>query len=47
MYHFSLTDTPFKDGLTNGFAFAASAGVDGAWGPMQTLTVEVYPTVAR
>ncbi|XP_060575042.1 solute carrier family 22 member 4-like isoform X2 [Ruditapes philippinarum] len=40
-------DTPFQGGLTNGFAFAASAGVDGAWGPMQTLTVEVYPTLAR
>ncbi|XP_045184445.2 solute carrier family 22 member 4-like [Mercenaria mercenaria] len=40
-------DTPLKEGLINGFTFAASAGVDGAWGPMQTLTVEVYPTIAR
>ncbi|KAL4216307.1 hypothetical protein ACF0H5_024033 [Mactra antiquata] len=40
-------DTPYKGGLGNGFALAASAGVDAAWGPMQTLTVELYPTVAR
>ncbi|KAL4216981.1 hypothetical protein ACF0H5_023438 [Mactra antiquata] len=40
-------DTPNKGALSNGFALAASAGVDAAWGPMQTLTVELYPTVAR
>lgn len=40
-------DTPVRDGVTNGFAFLASAGLDGAWGSMQTLTVEVYPTVVR
>ncbi|XP_052789707.1 solute carrier family 22 member 4-like [Mya arenaria] len=40
-------DTPYRGGLTTGFALMATAGVGAAWGPMQTMTVELYPTVAR
>jgi len=40
-------DPPNSGGLRTGFALLASAGVDGAWGPIQTLTVELYPTAVR
>ncbi|KAL4240146.1 hypothetical protein ACF0H5_000940 [Mactra antiquata] len=36
-----------KDRLTNGFAMIASASVAAVWGPLQTMTLEMYPTVIR
>lgn len=47
VYGLCDSDTDYKDSITNYFALAASAGVDMAWGPIQTLAVEIYPTVAR
>ncbi|XP_053393411.1 organic cation/carnitine transporter 2-like isoform X2 [Mercenaria mercenaria] len=41
------TDAPNKDALTNAFALVANIGVSTAWGPVQTMTIEVYPTVVR
>ncbi|XP_053393423.1 solute carrier family 22 member 4-like isoform X2 [Mercenaria mercenaria] len=40
-------DAPNKDSLTNGFALLAHTGIATAWGPVQTMTIELYPTVIR
>ncbi|XP_045211659.2 organic cation transporter protein-like [Mercenaria mercenaria] len=40
-------DLPNKDELTNIFALIANAGISTAWGPVQTMTIELYPTVVR
>ncbi|XP_060594867.1 organic cation/carnitine transporter 2-like isoform X2 [Ruditapes philippinarum] len=40
-------DTPHRDLLTNVFAIIASMTINMAWGPVQTMTIEVYPTVIR
>ncbi|KAL4240699.1 hypothetical protein ACF0H5_001491 [Mactra antiquata] len=37
----------YKDELTNAFALFAYIGVTTAWGPVQTMTIELYPTVIR
>ncbi|KAL4240148.1 hypothetical protein ACF0H5_000942 [Mactra antiquata] len=36
-----------KDSLANGFAMVASASISATWGPLQTMTLEMYPTVIR
>lgn len=36
-----------KDSLTNGFAMFANLGIGVAWGPVQLMTLELYPTVVR
>ena len=41
------SDTEHRASLTTYFALVASSGIDLVWGPAQTITVEVYPTVAR
>lgn len=38
---------PHKDELTNAFAMIANMGIAMAWGPVQTMTIELYPTVIR
>ncbi|WAR00506.1 OCTL-like protein [Mya arenaria] len=40
-------DTPLRAPLTNGFALFASVGIELAWGPVQVMTQELYPTVIR
>ncbi|WAR11337.1 ORCT-like protein [Mya arenaria] len=40
-------DAPNKDMLTNIFALIANIGITTAWGPVQTMTIELYPTVIR
>ncbi|XP_053408167.1 solute carrier family 22 member 4-like isoform X2 [Mercenaria mercenaria] len=40
-------DTDLRDSLTNGFALFASLGIGIAWGPVQLMTLELYPTVVR
>ncbi|XP_060552264.1 organic cation transporter protein-like [Ruditapes philippinarum] len=40
-------NAPHKDELTNGFALVANMGITMAWGPVQTMTIELYPTVIR
>ncbi|XP_060565156.1 solute carrier family 22 member 21-like [Ruditapes philippinarum] len=40
-------DASNKDILTNVFSIIASVGINTAWGPVQTMTIEVYPTVVR
>lgn len=40
-------DTDKRDSLTNGFALVANLGMATAWGPIQTMTIETYPTVVR
>ncbi|XP_052816361.1 organic cation/carnitine transporter 2-like [Mya arenaria] len=40
-------DAPHKDMLTNIFALIANIGISTAWGPVQTMTIEMYPTVIR
>lgn len=43
----NFTDVPTKDTLTNIFALLAHTGTSTVWGPVQTMTVELYPTVIR
>ncbi|XP_053393714.1 organic cation/carnitine transporter 2-like [Mercenaria mercenaria] len=40
-------EVPNRDALTNGFALLAHIGITMAWGPVQTMTIELYPTVVR
>ncbi|XP_052818707.1 organic cation/carnitine transporter 2-like isoform X2 [Mya arenaria] len=40
-------DAPNKDNLTNIFALISYIGITTAWGPIQTMTIEIYPTVIR
>ncbi|XP_053395964.1 organic cation transporter protein-like [Mercenaria mercenaria] len=40
-------EAPNRDALTNGFALLAHIGITMAWGPVQTMTIELYPTVVR
>ncbi|XP_053385209.1 organic cation/carnitine transporter 2-like [Mercenaria mercenaria] len=40
-------DVPNKDELTNVFALIANMGISTAWGSVQTMTIEIYPTVIR
>ncbi|KAH3855735.1 solute carrier family 22 member 6-A-like [Dreissena polymorpha] len=40
-------ETPYKGGLTNGFSMAVYFCIGAAWGPIQTMTIELYPTVIR
>ncbi|XP_060552265.1 organic cation transporter protein-like [Ruditapes philippinarum] len=40
-------DLQNKDTLINIFALIANAGISTAWGPVQTMTIELYPTVIR
>ena len=40
-------DTDKRNGLTIGFALVADLAIAAAWGPLQTMTVELYPTVIR
>ncbi|XP_053385092.1 solute carrier family 22 member 4-like isoform X2 [Mercenaria mercenaria] len=40
-------DASNKEILTNVFSIIASVGINTAWGPVQTMTIEVYPTVVR
>ncbi|XP_053395829.1 solute carrier family 22 member 21-like [Mercenaria mercenaria] len=40
-------EAPNRDALTNGFALLAHTGITMAWGPVQTMTIELYPTVVR
>ncbi|XP_053378933.1 solute carrier family 22 member 21-like [Mercenaria mercenaria] len=40
-------DAPKRDTLTNVFAIIANMAINMAWGPIQTMTIEVYPTVIR
>ncbi|XP_052786101.1 organic cation/carnitine transporter 2-like [Mya arenaria] len=40
-------DAPHKDKLTNGFALVAGFGIEMAWGSVQTITIESFPTVVR
>ncbi|KAL4228894.1 hypothetical protein ACF0H5_011934 [Mactra antiquata] len=40
-------ETDLRDSLTNGFAMFASLGIGVAWGPVQLVTLELYPTVVR
>jgi len=42
-----FTDASNKDILTNVFAIIANVGIQTAWGPVQTMTIEMYPTVIR
>ena len=42
-----ISDTPYRDGLTNGFAIFAYLGTSPAWDTVQTMTIELYPTVIR
>ena len=43
----SFPDTPYQGALINGFALVANIGITTAWGPVQTITIELYPTVIR
>ena len=43
----TFTDTDKRDELTTGFALVANLAMEAAWGPLQTMTVELYPTVIR
>ncbi|KAL4228893.1 hypothetical protein ACF0H5_011933 [Mactra antiquata] len=40
-------ETDLKGPLTNGFAMFASLGIGVAWGPVQLVILELYPTVVR
>ncbi|XP_045211159.2 organic cation/carnitine transporter 2-like [Mercenaria mercenaria] len=40
-------DVPHKDVVTNVLSFTANAGIGAAWSSVQTITVELYPTVVR
>ena len=40
-------DIDAKDSLTNGFALFAYMGIVMLWGSIQTMTIELYPTVIR
>ena len=42
-----LSDAPHKDEITNAFALVANIGIYTAWGPVQLMTIELYPTVVR
>ena len=42
-----VLDTGIRDQLTIGFAAVANLAMAATWGPLQTITVEVYPTVIR
>ena len=44
---FLFADTDKKGAITNGFAIVANLGMAMAWGPVQTLTIETFPTVIR
>lgn len=44
--HF-FSDAPNKDILTNIFSLLANLGISTAWGPIQTMTIELLPTVVR
>ena len=44
---FYFTDSDSKGAITNGFAIVANLGISMAWGPVQTLTIETFPTVIR
>lgn len=41
------TDAPHQDVLTNVFAMLAYIGINVGWGPVQTIALELYPTVIR
>ncbi|XP_060552261.1 organic cation/carnitine transporter 2-like [Ruditapes philippinarum] len=41
------SDVPNKDELTNAFALVSNMGIATAWGSVQTMTIEIYPTVIR
>ena len=47
LFNCLLVDMSMKNELTNGFALMANVGVDGVWGPVQTYTIELYPTAVR
>ncbi|XP_052214194.1 solute carrier family 22 member 6-like [Dreissena polymorpha] len=40
-------DTPYKSGLTNGLSMAVYFCIEAAWGPIETMTIELYPTLIR
>ena len=42
-----FTDSDSKGAIINGFAIVANLGMGMAWGPVQTLTIETFPTVIR
>lgn len=46
-YVMKYTDISNKGSMINGFALVANIGITTAWGPVQTMTIELYPTVIR
>ncbi|XP_053387558.1 solute carrier family 22 member 6-like [Mercenaria mercenaria] len=40
-------DVKYKDQLTTVLAIVANSSISAAWGTVQTMTVELYPTVIR
>jgi hypothetical protein len=47
VYLFIILDSPVRGQLTNSAAIIALIAVNTAWSPIQTLTIETYPTVVR
>lgn len=42
-----ITDKDTKDLIANIFAIASLTLINAGWSPIQTLTIELYPTVVR